>query len=130
MIENEMYNVSSDRTCTLPLEFKKLKERKPATGVKIKLYDVEPLKDRKLAQTKTDKDGSFTISGTAKEFSKIDPQLNIYHKCNYKGPCYKKLSIKIPSKYISKGEKVKQYLNIHTMELGLKIKGQKTDCMN
>ncbi|CAJ0597906.1 unnamed protein product, partial [Cylicocyclus nassatus] len=95
---------------------------KPAAGVKIKLYDKEFFIDRKLAQVKTDNNGSFKISGTAKELSKIDPQLNIYHKCNYKWLCYKKLRIRIPSKYISKGEQVKQYFNISTLELAMKIR--------
>lgn len=80
---------------------------KPAKGVKVKLYEKElsercsfqaiPLAadrqlrfvisvfDRKMAEDKTDGNGWFKVSGTAKEVSKIDPQLNIYHKCNYKG---------------------------------------------
>ncbi|CAJ0598052.1 unnamed protein product [Cylicocyclus nassatus] len=80
-------------------------------GVEIKLYEKGVFVHRKLDEVTTDNNGSFTVSGTAKEFSKIDPQLNIYHRCNYKGPCYQKLTIKVPSKYISKGK-------------------QKTDCLS
>ncbi|VDK57612.1 unnamed protein product [Cylicostephanus goldi] len=115
---------------------KLLCNRKPAAGVKIELYEKEICKSklhnelnfhRKLAEVKTDNSGSFAISGTAKELSKIDPQLNIYHNCNYKGPCYQKLKIKIPSEYISKGKQIKKYFKIN-LELATKFKGQKTDC--
>ncbi|RCN45332.1 Transthyretin-like family protein [Ancylostoma caninum] len=57
----------------------------PAQGIKVKLYDTEIFADRKLDQDKTDKDGSFRLAGTAREISPIDPHLNIYHKCNYRG---------------------------------------------
>ncbi|KIH44106.1 Transthyretin-like family protein [Ancylostoma duodenale] len=103
---------------------------KPVEGVKVKLYEKEMMFDRKLDQGKTDKNGWFKLSGTAKEVSQIDPQLNIYHKCNYKGPCYKKIAIKIPSKYISKGKKVENYFDIGSLELEMKLKGQTTDCFN
>ncbi|EYC28572.1 hypothetical protein Y032_0007g3294 [Ancylostoma ceylanicum] len=102
----------------------------PAKGVKVKLYEKEMMFDRKLDQDKTDKNGWFKLSGTAKEVSEIDPQLNIYHKCNYKGPCYKKITIRIPSKYITKGNTVKNYFNIGSLELEMKLTGQTTDCFN
>lgn len=35
-----------------------------------------------MAEGKTDKDGYFRISGSIKEFTTIDPKLNIYHDCN------------------------------------------------
>ncbi|KIH51777.1 Transthyretin-like family protein [Ancylostoma duodenale] len=57
----------------------------PAGGVKVKLYEKEVFFDRKLDQGKTDTDGVFKLWGAAREISSIDPQLNIYHKCNYKG---------------------------------------------
>ncbi|KIH54965.1 Transthyretin-like family protein [Ancylostoma duodenale] len=104
----------------------------PAEGVKVKLYEKEILLDRKLDQGKTDANGKFKLWGSAREISNIDPQLNIYHKCNYRGPCYKKLTIGIPSKYIVKGNKVDldEYYDIGTLELSMKTKGQTIDCIN
>ncbi|RCN42744.1 Transthyretin-like family protein [Ancylostoma caninum] len=104
----------------------------PAGGVKVKLYEKEIFLDRKLDQGKTDANGEFKLWGSAREISNIDPQLNIYHKCNYRGPCYKKLPIGIPSKYILKGNKVDlyKYFDIGTVELSMKIKGQTIDCIN
>ncbi|VDK57562.1 unnamed protein product [Cylicostephanus goldi] len=103
---------------------------KPAPGVKLKLYEKEIFRDRKMAQNKTNASGFFKMSGSAKEVSQIDPQLNIYHKCNYKGLCKKKISIGIPSKYIVEGKQVKEYFDIGSLELAMKIKGETTDCIN
>ncbi|KHJ98929.1 Transthyretin-like family protein [Oesophagostomum dentatum] len=103
---------------------------KPAKGVKVKLYEKEMMFDRKLAQGATDANGNFKLSGTAKEISKIDPQLNIYHKCNYKGLCYKKISIGIPTEYITKGKSANKYFDLGSMDLAMKLKGQTTDCFN
>ncbi|RCN42743.1 Transthyretin-like family protein [Ancylostoma caninum] len=67
---------------------------KPAEGVKVKLYEKEICKnyihafyvfDRKLDQGKTGAHGEFKLWGSAREISNIDPQLNIYHKCNHRG---------------------------------------------
>ncbi|RCN35398.1 Transthyretin-like family protein [Ancylostoma caninum] len=104
----------------------------PAEGVKVKLREKEIFLDRELDQGETDAHGEFKLWGSAREISKIDPQLNIYHKCNYRGPCYKKLSVGIPSKYIVKGNKVDldKYYDIGTLELSMKTKGQTIDCIN
>ncbi|RCN35818.1 Transthyretin-like family protein [Ancylostoma caninum] len=58
---------------------------KPAVGVKVKLYEKESLIDVKMDEGKTNKDGEFHLSGHKTEISKIDPKVNIYHKCNHKG---------------------------------------------
>ncbi|KHJ98930.1 Transthyretin-like family protein [Oesophagostomum dentatum] len=103
---------------------------KPAKGVKVKLYEKEKLFDRLLAKGRTDENGLFKLSGTAKEITKIDPQVNVYHKCNYRGICYKKLRIGIPSKAIVKGKKVDKYYDLGKWELSAKLKGVKIDCIN
>lgn len=38
--------------------------------------------DDKIASGRTDREGHFEISGTAREVSRITPKFNIYHDCN------------------------------------------------
>ncbi|KAK5985215.1 Transthyretin protein 5, partial [Trichostrongylus colubriformis] len=57
----------------------------PASKVKVKLYDKEIFLDKKLDEGKTDQYGKFHLSGSKREFTSIDPKLNIYHKCGYSG---------------------------------------------
>ncbi|KAL6736210.1 hypothetical protein Aduo_006590 [Ancylostoma duodenale] len=102
----------------------------PAQGIKVKLYDDEIFADRKLDQDRTDEKGSFKLAGTAREVSPIDPHLNIYHKCNYRGPCYKKITIQIPPEFIAGGESVERCYEIGTRELATQSKKQTTDCIN
>ncbi|VDP10932.1 unnamed protein product [Heligmosomoides polygyrus] len=75
----------------------------PASGVKVKLYEKELTFDTKLAESRTDSNGEFMLSGSKREVTNIDPKVNIYHKCNYNGFCYKKLSITIPDNFITDG---------------------------
>ncbi|KAK6038679.1 Transthyretin-like family protein [Cooperia oncophora] len=57
----------------------------PASKVKVKLYEEEKILDKKLDQSRTDSDGKFYLSGSKREISRIDPKVNIYHKCGYSG---------------------------------------------
>ncbi|PIO59054.1 Transthyretin-like family protein, partial [Teladorsagia circumcincta] len=41
--------------------------------------------DTKMAETRTDPHGKFRLFGYKREFSKIDPKIHIYHKCNLEG---------------------------------------------
>ncbi|VDL73574.1 unnamed protein product [Nippostrongylus brasiliensis] len=103
---------------------------KPAANVKVKLYDREILFDKKLDQGKSDANGYFKLSGSKREISNIDPKLNIYHKCNYAGLCYKKLAIKIPSNFITRGANPSKTFDIGTLNLANKVVGEKIDCIN
>ncbi|KIH42292.1 Transthyretin-like family protein [Ancylostoma duodenale] len=58
---------------------------KPAANVKVKLYEKELFFDRKMDEARTDSAGTFYLSGSKTEITNIDPKVNIYHKCNYKG---------------------------------------------
>ncbi|PAV87601.1 hypothetical protein WR25_06807 [Diploscapter pachys] len=102
----------------------------PASGVKIKLYDVEVTLDRLLQEGQTDQNGVFRVGGSATEISNIDPKLNIYHRCNYNGICYKKVSIKIPDQFISDGSTARQTYDIGTLNLANQFSGESTDCIN
>ncbi|KAK6752802.1 hypothetical protein RB195_003914 [Necator americanus] len=102
----------------------------PASNVKVKLYDKEILFDKKLDQGKTDSSGYFYLSGSKTEITNIDPKVNIYHKCGYKGPCYKKFSITIPDSFITRGSTPKSTFDIGRINLAGKFKGQSIDCIN
>nr|CDJ87828.1 unnamed protein product [Haemonchus contortus] len=102
----------------------------PARKVKVKLYDKGVLIDKKLDQGRTDSSGWFRLSGSKREISRIDPKLNIYHKCAYHGPCKRKLSLDIPKKFITKGRYPKKTYNIGTLNLASKFKGETIDCIN
>ncbi|PIO59280.1 Transthyretin-like family protein, partial [Teladorsagia circumcincta] len=86
--------------------------------------------DTKLGQTRSNPKGKFYISGHKRELSNIDPKLNIYHKCNRVGKCYRKFSIKIPSSYITKGKIPKNVFHLGVKELAKKQPGETIDCFN
>uniref|UniRef100_A0A8R1DX46 TransThyretin-Related family domain n=1 Tax=Caenorhabditis japonica TaxID=281687 RepID=A0A8R1DX46_CAEJA len=102
----------------------------PAKDVKIKLYEKEKIKDVKLDETRTDVYGTFTVSGNKREITNIDPKVNIYHRCNYKGVCYKKIGITIPDNFITKGIIPKKTYDIGEINLANQFTGQTTDCIN
>ncbi|CAJ0603363.1 unnamed protein product [Cylicocyclus nassatus] len=103
---------------------------KPAANIRLKLYDKEILLDYKLDEGKTDSSGAFYLRGSKKEITNIDPKLNIYHKCNYSGPCVKKLSIIIPDEYITESSTPQLVFNIGTINLAGMISGEEIDCIN
>ncbi|KIH62084.1 Transthyretin-like family protein, partial [Ancylostoma duodenale] len=70
------------------------------------------------------------LSGSKTEITNIDPKVNIYHKCNYKGPCYKKIGITIPDNYISCGYHPQFTFDIGRINLAGKFKGESIDCLN
>ncbi|KAK6059835.1 Transthyretin-like family protein [Cooperia oncophora] len=100
----------------------------PASNVTVKLYEEEIFFDTKLDQSRTDSDGKFRLSGSKREITNIDPKVNIYHKCGYKGLCIKRLKIYIPDKYITKGSHPDETYDAGTLHLDKKVKGQKTVC--
>ncbi|KJH47880.1 Transthyretin-like family protein [Dictyocaulus viviparus] len=102
----------------------------PAKRVKVKLYDKDPIFDRKLDQSYTNDHGEFHVTGSAREITRIDPKINIYHKCGYFGPCYKKLPIKIPKSFISYGKRPTKTYDIGAINLANKFKGETIDCIN
>uniref|UniRef100_A0A8R1E0N2 TransThyretin-Related family domain n=1 Tax=Caenorhabditis japonica TaxID=281687 RepID=A0A8R1E0N2_CAEJA len=103
---------------------------KPANNIKVKLYEEEAILDVLLDERFTSEDGTFEMSGSKSEVTTIDPKLNIYHKCNYDGICVRKISILIPSEYITNGEKPSRTFNVGVLNLASKFGGQTTDCFN
>uniref|UniRef100_A0A915D5F2 Uncharacterized protein n=1 Tax=Ditylenchus dipsaci TaxID=166011 RepID=A0A915D5F2_9BILA len=79
---------------------------KPASGVKVKLYDVDRTDmDDLMDEGVSDSEGRFELKGHETEFTTIDPKVNIYHDCNDENvPCLKKVAIVIPDTYVTEGE--------------------------
>ncbi|XGW09491.1 hypothetical protein V3C99_011637 [Haemonchus contortus] len=93
----------------------------PARNVKVKLYEKELTLDVKMDEGKTNQNGEFRLSGSKTEVSTIDPKVNVYHKCNYNGPCYKKFGITIPDNFITQGSNPQKTYDIGTINLANKF---------
>ncbi|CAD6189441.1 unnamed protein product [Caenorhabditis auriculariae] len=102
----------------------------PANNVKVKLYEDEAVLDVLLDERFTDADGTFTIEGKKTEVTSIDPKINIYHRCNYDGICFKKITIVIPEAFVTNGETPAKVFDIGELNLAAKFQGQSTDCFN
>ncbi|CAD5229707.1 unnamed protein product [Bursaphelenchus okinawaensis] len=105
---------------------------KPASGVKVKLYDHDTFTlDDLIAQGKTGPDGTFHLTGTAHEITRITPKLNVYHKCGKLIPiCDIKFSVGIPKSAITRGSSAGAEHDVGTFNLENKFPGQGTDCLN
>uniref|UniRef100_A0A7E4VFB2 Transthyretin-like family protein n=1 Tax=Panagrellus redivivus TaxID=6233 RepID=A0A7E4VFB2_PANRE len=105
---------------------------KPLKDVLVKLYDEDDGGvDDLMAKTKTDAKGYFSLSGSESELFTIDPKLNIYHDCNdAMKPCQRKITIKIPNRYIAVGNFNNKFFEAGTMELSGKYPGEKRDCIH
>uniref|UniRef100_A0A915JL53 Uncharacterized protein n=1 Tax=Romanomermis culicivorax TaxID=13658 RepID=A0A915JL53_ROMCU len=99
----------------------------PATGVLVKLVDKDTVSDDKMASTKTDHTGFFFLSGKEVEVGRIEPTIKVYHTCR-KGVlrCDRKWSMTVPKKYINS----EQTMDIGSINLELKIKGETHDCFH
>ncbi|CCD63527.1 Transthyretin-like family protein [Caenorhabditis elegans] len=102
----------------------------PAAHVRVKLYEKETTLDVLLDEGTTDENGEFKLQGHKVEVSTIDPKLNIYHKCNYKGICYQKSSLTIPDNFVTEGEVPQKTFNVGIINLANKFSGDSTDCLN
>uniref|UniRef100_A0A7I4YQ81 Transthyretin-like family protein n=1 Tax=Haemonchus contortus TaxID=6289 RepID=A0A7I4YQ81_HAECO len=102
----------------------------PATNIKVELYDKEILFDTKLAEGRTDPNGKFHLEGGKREFTNIDPKLNIYHKCSHAGACYRKVSTVIPDSFITEGKTPQQVFHAGTIDLDENQPGETIDCVD
>ncbi|KAJ1359653.1 hypothetical protein KIN20_018433 [Parelaphostrongylus tenuis] len=103
---------------------------KPAENVKVKLYERDVLLDSLLDEKFSDSKGMFTVSGNKRELTTIDPKVNIYHKCNYEGLCFKKIGIKIPKNFVSEGETAAKVFDVGELNLAGVFSGESIDCLN
>uniref|UniRef100_A0A1I8EGQ9 Transthyretin-like family protein n=1 Tax=Wuchereria bancrofti TaxID=6293 RepID=A0A1I8EGQ9_WUCBA len=93
---------------------------KPASGVKVKLWDEDdgPDPDDVLSEGQTDRDGNFNLEGSTRELTSIDPVLKIYHDCDDGiKPGKRKVKLRIPKQYISAGSTAKKPFDIGVLNL-------------
>ncbi|KAL6737065.1 hypothetical protein Aduo_010739 [Ancylostoma duodenale] len=93
---------------------------RPATGVKVKLYDEDDGLDRDdlLDQGFTDDNGGFTLKGSERETTNIDPVFKVYHDCDDGiKPGQRKLKFRIPNQYIYSGTSPRRLFNIGVLNL-------------
>uniref|UniRef100_A0A1I7UMD8 Transthyretin-like family protein n=1 Tax=Caenorhabditis tropicalis TaxID=1561998 RepID=A0A1I7UMD8_9PELO len=102
----------------------------PAKDVKVKLYEDGTIYDTKMDTMNTLGDGTFSVNGSQKKIRKIDPKINIYHRCNHHGLCPKKVIIHVPKNAVGKGTKEAQLFDIGTLNLANKFPGETTDCIH
>uniref|UniRef100_A0A158R5Z8 Transthyretin-like family protein n=1 Tax=Syphacia muris TaxID=451379 RepID=A0A158R5Z8_9BILA len=104
----------------------------PMENVKVKLYDVDTVDmDDLMAEGRTSANGTFELSGSETEITKIDPKLNIYHNCNdQQRECLRKFSIIIPDSYITEGKEAERTFDAGILNLSAKFPGETRDCIN
>ncbi|CAA16408.1 TransThyretin-Related family domain [Caenorhabditis elegans] len=98
--------------------------------VKIKLYEDGTVYDTKMDVTNTLADGTFKVVGGQNKIRKIDPKINIYHRCNHVGLCPKRVTIHVPKNAVGKGSKEAQLFDIGVLNLANKYPGEGTDCIH
>ncbi|EFO91814.1 CRE-TTR-25 protein [Caenorhabditis remanei] len=102
----------------------------PAKDVKVKLYEDGTVYDTKMDTMNTLGDGSFSVNGSQTKIRKIDPKINIYHRCNHHSLCPKKVTIHVPKNAVGKGTKEAQLFDIGVLNLANKFPGETTDCIH
>ena len=104
----------------------------PEANTMIKLFDDDSgiTPDDLMGSTKTNSDGHFEISGYEDEITPIDPKLIIYTDCNDgPKPCQRKITVKIPSAYISSGKVAKKIYDAGEIQLSASFAGEERDCV-
>ncbi|VDK48891.1 unnamed protein product [Gongylonema pulchrum] len=118
-------------TQSVAVKGKLLCNGKPATKVKVKLYDIDVALDDLMAAGSSDENGDFLLFGSETEITRIDPKLNIYHNCNdERKECLRKVSIKIPRSFVKEGEEAGEPFDAGILNLSSKFPGETRDCFN
>ncbi|XGW02142.1 hypothetical protein V3C99_014301 [Haemonchus contortus] len=99
----------------------------PAKNVRVKLIDTDTGRpDDMLDQGYTDTNGDFSLSGGTAETTDIDPILRIYHDCNdvtglanVPKPGSRKVTFRLPGKYITYAKQPKTTMDIGAVNLEL-----------
>ncbi|CAD5222594.1 unnamed protein product [Bursaphelenchus okinawaensis] len=103
---------------------------KPYPNAKIQIFDVDRLpgdSDELLDQNISGSMGRFLLDGTTNEVTNIEPEIRIYHKCNFDGAktCQKKYVRPIPSEYIYGIESERRFYDFRQIELAVLTKHDK-----
>uniref|UniRef100_A0A0N5B9V3 Transthyretin-like family protein n=1 Tax=Strongyloides papillosus TaxID=174720 RepID=A0A0N5B9V3_STREA len=104
----------------------------PYNQALVKLFDEDDLDiDDLIADTKSNMSGEFTVQGSHREITSIDPKVVIFHNCNEViGICSRKITLKIPDSYITSGSTPSKIYDIGTLELSGKFDGEERDCFH
>uniref|UniRef100_A0A0K0DV39 Transthyretin-like family protein n=1 Tax=Strongyloides stercoralis TaxID=6248 RepID=A0A0K0DV39_STRER len=90
---------------------------KPAAGVKVKLWDEDE-----------DMNGNFSLQGSTRELTTIDPVFKIYHNCDDSIiPGKRKVKFKIPTQYIYAGSTPKKLIDFGILNLETIFIGEERD---
>ncbi|CAP39608.1 Protein CBR-TTR-22 [Caenorhabditis briggsae] len=128
-VSDALFNIiGSTQSVTVTGKF--VCEGQPANNVLVKMYDDGTIYDSKLGSTRTSSDGTFSVSGTYTDITTLDPKVNIYHSCNYNGPCSKKVQINIPDYAVADGSSATTNYDIGTLNLANQFSGETTDCIH
>ena len=103
----------------------------PEANTMIKLFDDDSGidSDDLMGSTRTKSDGHFEISGYEDELTPIDPKLVIYTDCNDgPKPCQRKITVKIPSAYITSGKVAKKIYDAGEIQLSGTFANEERDC--
>lgn len=98
---------------------------------RIKLYEVDPVKDTLMAEGLTDENGEFQLSGNDTEWTRIDPKVNIYHNCHDEAiECWRKVEVIIPDDYVTEGATPEKTFDIGILNINAVLPGESRDCLN
>ncbi|KHJ96417.1 Transthyretin-like family protein [Oesophagostomum dentatum] len=87
--------------------------------------------DELMDSAESDSHGKFKLSGSADEIGTIEPKVNIYHDCDDGiKPCQRKLTVFIPSAYITAAKQPTKTFNLGILQLAGKFEGETRDCLH
>ncbi|KAH7707265.1 TTR-45 protein [Aphelenchoides avenae] len=127
-----VYSASATRRQTVGAKGRLMCGSRPSVNTLVKLWDEDtgPDPDDILAETHTNSEGYFQLSGSESELTNIDPWLKIYHNCNNDlGICKRKIKYEIPDAYISEGGQVNKWFDLGSINLEPKQPGEESECI-
>uniref|UniRef100_A0A1I7X6Q8 Transthyretin-like family protein n=1 Tax=Heterorhabditis bacteriophora TaxID=37862 RepID=A0A1I7X6Q8_HETBA len=104
----------------------------PLPNTTVKLWDNNMIgTDKQLADTKTDQNGNFELSGGLGSIFGMDVHFKIYHDCE-DGivPCQRKVDLRVPSSYVSRSSRVEKWFEAGTMNMAFKYPNEERSCIN
>lgn len=122
-------------------------EGRPVKDAKLELWDYDTCQSMNLPNpnatphgisvtpndlmnsSKPDWNGYFRFQGSANEFTTITPLLKITTSCGVNdGSCKRVLPFAIPKNYVTKGDSVKEWYKIGSVDLTVQVAGEKKVC--
>ncbi|KAI1719964.1 transthyretin-like family domain-containing protein [Ditylenchus destructor] len=101
-----------------------------STRVRIVDIDTGPDPDDTLDEKFVDRNGDFKLNGYTRELTNIDPVLYVWTDCNDAGtPCHRKITFKIPQKFIVGEPKPEEWVDIGQINLQSVFEDENRDCI-